>query len=486
MNALLQNTETEAEAGEKSDAEAPNDPEQRTLNLVLTKPPTVSTSGAQGTTVSYSCVQVIPGDGVAMVNCTPQIAEVNAKMQSELESKHKFLQEVINKNLKQTGVLLDNQECCEVILAKKAQLLMTNTCGVAETYVNKISKLSVNFLNGAEELEAAIRMGPTTRAKNSIAELEKRANKLLDGGNQLNDTFEVACKQFYPDIYTAEEEMKKAMLKRTNAGIKRFTQTVMDESVTPFLLPPELKVLGAEIAQMSYQHKINVRLICHQMSGDALYSHVRPILAQARASKAQLMMTQFLAKESVRSYKACVGPCVFGGTPALSLPSTPASATTMKAENELKSLLDSSTALFEGSSKKSASGKGVKSSMSKQSSTDSKDKVTRNLLDELSTPSKPDKPGVMPQTPKHDKPEKRRKRKKHGKHNKDEKREKRPKSDKHGKAGESNKGSEARPGENAVSIPKHGDKFSSNPDSLDSVADLAQGALDKAERRKRK
>ena len=108
-----------------------------------------------------------------MADCTPKTAEVNAKMQSELESKREFLQGVINKNLKQTGILLDNQERCEGILAKKAQSLMTGTGGMAEMYVSEISKLSVSFLKGAEELEAAIRMGPTMRAKNSMAELEK-------------------------------------------------------------------------------------------------------------------------------------------------------------------------------------------------------------------------------------------------------------------------------------------------------------------------
>ena len=37
-----------------------------------------------------------------------------------------------------------------------------------------------------------------------------------------------------------------------------------------------------------------------------------------------------------------------------------------------------------------------------------------------------------------------------------------------------------------VSIPKHGDRFSSDSDSSDSAANLAQGALDNAEKRKRK
>ena len=311
---------------------------------------------------------------------------------------------------------------------------MTDTGGLAETYISEISKLSVSFLKGAEDLEAAIRMGTTTRAKHSMVELERRANKLLDGGNQLSDTYEATSEHFFPDIYTAEEEMKGVLRKHTNDGIKRFAQAVMDESVTPFSSTHELKVLETEIAQMSYQHKVNVGLIRNQMSGDALYSHVRPILAQARASKAQLVMTQFLTKESVRLCKACVGPRVLDGAPALSLPGTPASATASLAENELKSLLESSTALFEGSSKKSALGKGVKSSTSKHSSPDSKDKVTHNLLGELSTPSKPDKPGAMPQTAKHDKPEKRNKRRKHRKRDKDEKKGKHSKHDKHSKA----------------------------------------------------
>ena len=155
-------------------------------------------------------------------------------------------------------------------------------------------------------MEAAIRLGPTTRAKNSLAELERRANQLLNGGNQLSATYKGASDKFFPEIYSAETEVKGVLRKCTEEGIKRFTQVVMDESVTPFSSTPELKVLGTEIAQMSYQHKVNVNLICSQMSGEALYSRVRPILAQACASKAQLAMTQFLAKESVHSYKACV------------------------------------------------------------------------------------------------------------------------------------------------------------------------------------
>ena len=322
MNALLHNSGTDTEAGEKSDAGVSKQPKRPPLKLVLTNPAKPSTSGAKGTTVKYGNLEVLPGDGVVMANCTPGTAEVDARMQNELENKREFLQEVINKNLKQTGILLDSQELCKGILAKKAQSLMTSMCGVAEMYVSEITKLSVSFLKGAEDLEAAIRLGPTTRAKNSMAELEKQANMLLDGGNQLSTTYEAASDKFFPDIYSAEEEMKDVLRKCTNDGIKCFAQAVMDESVTPFSSTPELKVLGTEIAQMSYQHKVNINLIRNQMSGDALYSRVRPILAQACASKAQLVMTQFLAKESVRSYKACVGPCVFGGTPALPLPGT--------------------------------------------------------------------------------------------------------------------------------------------------------------------
>ena len=125
-------------------------------------------------------------------------------------------------------------------------------------------------------------------------------------------------------------------------------------------------------------------------------------------------------------------------------------------------------------------------STSKHSSSDAKDKVTCNLLGELSTPSKPDKPGAMPQMAKHDKPEKCNKHRKHGKRDKDDKTEKHSKHSKHGKAEKSDKASRACPGEKVVSIPKHGDRFSSNLDSPDSVADLAQGALDNAEKRKRK
>ena len=364
---------------------------------------------------------------------------------------------------------------------------MTSTCGVVENYVSEITKLSVSFLKGAEDLEAAIRLGPMTRAKTSMVELERRANQLLNGGDQLNATYKAASNNFFPEIYSADAEMKGVLRKRTNGGIKQFAQVVIDESVTLFSSTPEFKVLGTEIAQMSYQHKVNINLLCNQMSGDALYSRVRPILAQACASKAQLAMTQFLATESVRSYKACVGPRVFGGTPALPLPGvTPASTPASSAENELKSLLDSSAALFEGSTKKSVSGKGVKSSTSKHSSSDAKDKVMRNLLDELSTPSKLDKPGAMPQMAKHDKPEKCDKHKKHGKRDKDDKTERRLKHDKQGKAEKPEKTDKARPGEKAVSIPKHGDRFSSDSDSSDSAGNLAQGALDNTERRKLK
>ena len=97
-----------------------------------------------------------------MADCTPGSAEIDAKMQIELENKCGFLQDVINKNLKQMALLLDSQECCEDILAKKAQSLMTSMCGVAENYVSEITKLLVSFLKGAEDLEAAIRLGPRT------------------------------------------------------------------------------------------------------------------------------------------------------------------------------------------------------------------------------------------------------------------------------------------------------------------------------------
>ena len=36
-------------------------------------------------------------------------------------------------------------------LPNQAQSLMTSTCGVAETYVSEITKLSVDFLKGAKK-----------------------------------------------------------------------------------------------------------------------------------------------------------------------------------------------------------------------------------------------------------------------------------------------------------------------------------------------
>ena len=91
-------------------------------------------STSKETTVKYGELEVLPGAGVVMTNCTPGSAEVDAKMQTELENKRGFLQDVINKNLKQTALLLDSQECCEEILTKKAQSLMTSTCGMAEKW----------------------------------------------------------------------------------------------------------------------------------------------------------------------------------------------------------------------------------------------------------------------------------------------------------------------------------------------------------------
>ena len=129
----------------------------------------------------------------------------------------------------------------------------------------------------------------------------------------------------------------------------------MEENVTALSTLPELKAFGTEIAQMSYQHKVNIEVLRSQMSGDALKGRVHPLLTQARASKAQLALSQCLTRESLRSYKVCVGPHLFGSAPALPLPGIPSTAASKAAKNkdELQSLLNSSAVLFGDSSKKS-------------------------------------------------------------------------------------------------------------------------------------
>ena len=122
MNALLHNTETETEGGEKSDAEASKPSELTPLELVLTNPAQPSTSGAKETTVKYGNLEVLPRAGVVMADCTPDSTEIDVKMQTELENKRGFLQDVINKNLKQTALLLDSQEHCEDIQPRKRSL----------------------------------------------------------------------------------------------------------------------------------------------------------------------------------------------------------------------------------------------------------------------------------------------------------------------------------------------------------------------------
>ena len=74
MNALLHNTETDTEAGEKSDAGASKPPERPLLKLVLMNQAKPSTSGAKGMTVKYGNLEVLPGDGIVMVDCTPGTA----------------------------------------------------------------------------------------------------------------------------------------------------------------------------------------------------------------------------------------------------------------------------------------------------------------------------------------------------------------------------------------------------------------------------
>ena len=65
--------------------EASKPSERAPLQLILTNLAKPSTSGAKETTVKYGDVEVLPGNEVVMVNCTPGSAEVDAKMQAELE-----------------------------------------------------------------------------------------------------------------------------------------------------------------------------------------------------------------------------------------------------------------------------------------------------------------------------------------------------------------------------------------------------------------
>ena len=326
-------------------------------------------------------------------------------MQVELEEKWGTLQEIINKNLEMTRLLLNSQEKAEDILISSAQNVMTNTCDIAKMYKSQITDLSVDFLMGTEDLEAAITLSSTSRAQDALATLEKQVNKLLDGGKVLSTTFENASLEFYPEIYTAETNVKKDLKECVDMGIKNFAQKVMDENVTVLSMLPELKALGKEIAQMSYQHKVNIEVLHSQMSGDALKGCVCPLLAQARSSKAQLALSQCLVRQSLRLYKACVGPHVSGNLPAVPLSGAPSMAA-FKADKEKyepQSLLNSSAALFGDSNKTSVSGKGIKSSQ--RMPTDAKDKVTCDLSKELGTPSKSkqNKPGTTPSKQKHNK-----------------------------------------------------------------------------------
>ena len=60
--------------------------------------------------------------------------------------------------------------------------------------------------------------------------------------------------------------------------------------------------------ESSHQHRVNIKVLHSQLSGDSL----RPLLAQAHASKAQLVLSQCLARQSVHMVRptwnlACLG-----------------------------------------------------------------------------------------------------------------------------------------------------------------------------------
>ena len=268
------------------------------LDVVWQRTPKVFTVGNSG-------IQPIAGEGVNFVSFgvdggeSPDTIAERKLLENQLR-----LQDICNRNIKRSMILVNNQEKAERIIINSAAAVLDRTAGVAETFVAQVTELSTNFLQKAQQLEMRIRMGPTTRAKDAVVSLQQSVTDLIEGSGALTEVYEADAENFYVDIHESAEKVKKEVNETAREGVEAYFSDVLDNEVNAMSTDPELRALGSSIGIISHQHMRSINGLRVGMSGEPLKTRVWPLLAQARASKFHLSLSERLGADSVRAATA--------------------------------------------------------------------------------------------------------------------------------------------------------------------------------------
>ena len=282
----------------KAEVEEPEVKEFAPLDVVRQRTPKVFTVGNSG-------IQPIAGEGVKFVSFgvdggeSPDTIAERKLLENQLR-----LQDICNRNIKRSMILVNNQEKAERIIINSAAAVLDRTAGVAETFVAQVTELSTNFLQKAQQLETRIRMGPTTRAKDALVSLQQSVTDLIEGSGALTEAYEADAENFYVDIHQSAEKVKKEVDETAREGVEAYFSDVLDNEVNAMSTDPELRALGSSIGIVSHQHMRSINGLRVEMSGEPLKTRVRPLLAQARASKFHLSLSERLGADSVRAATA--------------------------------------------------------------------------------------------------------------------------------------------------------------------------------------
>ena len=208
------------------------------LDVVRQRMPKVFTVGNSG-------IQPIAGEGVKFVSFGADGGESpDTIAERKLRDNQLRLQEISNRTIQRSMILVNNQEKAERIIIKSATSVLDR---VAETFVAQVTELSTNFLRKAQQLETKIRMGPTTRAKDALVSLQQSVTDLIEGSGALTEAYEADAENFYVDIHQSAKEVKTEVDKTAREGIEAYFSDVLDNEVSAMSTDPELRALGSSI-----------------------------------------------------------------------------------------------------------------------------------------------------------------------------------------------------------------------------------------------
>ena len=256
-------------------------------------------------TVGNSNIEPIAGKGVKLVSFRVDGGgSPDTIAERKLRDNQLRLQEISNRTIQRSMILVNNQEKAERIILKSATSVLDRTAGVAETFMAQVTELSTNFLRKAQQLETKIRMGPTTRAKDALVSLQQSVTDLIEGSGALTEAYKTDAENFYVDIHQSAREVKMKVDRTAREGIEAYFSDVLDNEVSAMSTDPELRALGSSIGIVAHQHMRSINGLQVEMSGEPLKTRVRPLLAQARASKFHLSLSERLGADSVRAATA--------------------------------------------------------------------------------------------------------------------------------------------------------------------------------------